>query len=438
MSTAASADTTKPALAGWRRMAVYAILLLASLAYNFSFILIDYIRPFLIRDAGMSLAQTGLLYSAQASGVILGSFCTPVLVARFGSRIGLLLSATVLAVCTAFAVPATSFAVWAVLRFSVGIGLAGAYVSSTTMLANYFPARLRGRLLTFNMAMFSVALLASGSIGSLAGDHGWRALVWVAAIAPAVVALLALTALPDERKYAVQVDADTAVVTSGPGTWREMLTGRRRYLTLSCLLLAGLNFSGYQFYSGFITTYLMRVRHFDAQVTGHFVTIDGVGTLVGSLIWGWVADRYGRRISALGFGLAAVFIGLFLLAPRDTRILYALEFGYALCLSAANCWAAFFAELFPIRLRPMGTSLFHGGHVISLAAPLIVATVARSYSLGVGMALAPLTFLLAALLWWIMPETLKTGLLFRGFDPESVRQTGRRPRQAPYKRLAGC
>ena len=198
-----------------------------------------------------------------------------------------------------------------------------------------------------------------------------------------------------------------------------MLDGRRRSLTVACLLLAGLNFSGYQFYSGFITTYLTTVRHFSAELTAVFVSIDGAGTLVGTLLWGWTADRFGRRTNAVGFVLAAGFIVAFLIAPVRTPVLMLVEFGYAVCLSCTNVWAAYFAELFPVRLRPMGTSLFHGGHIVSVFAPIVVTVVARHFSLAVGMALAPATFLLGAVIWAMLPETLRTGVLYRGFTADA-------------------
>jgi MFS family permease len=402
------------------RLALYAILLVASLSYNFSFILIDYIRPFLVRDLGMALNRTALLYAIQGSGVIIGALIIPPLVARLGSRLVLIGSALLMALCTAVTMRTGAFASWAVMRLCVGIALAGCYVSSMTMLANFFPPRVRGRLLAMNMSMFSVALLTAGAIGSLAGASGWRILVLVAALMPVGVALLTIGFLPDDRRYAVYGETEEAskVAITG-GSWAQMLAKGRWPLTLTCLVLAGLNFSGYQFYSGFITTYLMTVRHFDPAVVGLFVTVDGLGTLAGSLLWGTIADRIGRRVNALGFGCTAIFIVLFLVAPPARWLLLTLEFGYAVCLSATNCWAAYFAELFPVRLRPMGTSLFHGGHIVSLAAPLIVATVARSHSLVAGMALAPMTFLAAAILWWTLPETLRSSPLYRGFSAES-------------------
>lgn len=403
------------------RAAIYAILLFASLAYNYNFVLVDYIRPFLTRHAGMTLADTAWLYTAQGTGVLLASFGVPVLVSRFGSKpvlAGALVALTALTVLNELVV---DFRAWLALRFLVGVALTGTYTASMTMLANMFPPHVRGRLLSFNMAMFSVALLSIGALGSLVGEEGWRTLVRVGAGAPAIAAVLTLFFLPDDRRFAVYGETNRADDANDVrGTWREMLTGRRLWLTLACLLLAGLNFSAYQFYSGFITTYLTTVRHFSASVTGLFVFVDGLGTLIGSLMWGAIADRLGRRVNAVGFALAAVFTVVFLVAPVTTPVLLAVELGYAICLSCTNIWAAYFAELFPVRLRPMGTSLFHGGHLVSLFAPVIVTMVAAHSSLAVGMALAPATFLLGALVWAMLPETLRTGTLYRGFSAEAA------------------
>lgn len=401
------------------QVALYVIMLIASLSYNFSFILIDYVRPFLVRTGVMSLEQTTLLYSFQGCGVILGSILVPPMVSRLGSKAVLLASSLALGACTALTLDAAAFPTWAASRLLIGVALAGSYVASMTLLANFFPAHVRGRLLAVNMSMFSVALLCAGGIGVATGGTDWHLFFDLAAVLPILVAVLILLLVPKEGGYAVYADSDEAVAepTEG-GKWRDMLVERRRLITASCVLLAGLNFCGYQFYSGFITTYLLSERHFDAAVVGWFVLIDGIGTLLGSALWGSVADRFGRRFVAIGFGTTTLFIALFLTVPTQKPLLLSIEFGYAFCLSATNCWAAHFAELFPVRLRPMGSALYHGGHAISLGAPWIVASIAHLHSLRAGMALAPMTFGAAALLWWSLPETLRTSRLYRGFDAE--------------------
>lgn len=400
------------------QLVIYAVMLVASLSYNYSFILIDYVRPFLVRDAGMTLSQTALLYSVQAAGVILGSFLMPSLVARLGSKTTLATCSAVLGACTLANAQIGGFTPWCITRFVVGIALPGCYIASVTMLANVFPPKLRGRLLSANMAMFSISLMTFGLLGSMLGETGWRTLIHVAAALPLCVAAATLLLLPDDRLFQVYGNDDVSNASNAErGAWREMLAGPRARLTVSCIVIAGLNFSAYQFYSGFITTYLMDVRHFSGSTIGMIVAVDGVGTLAGTILWGVVADRFGRKYNLLGFVLAAACVAAFLVAPTDLPLLVGIEFAYAIGLSCTNCWAAFFAELFPVRLRPMGTSLFHGGHVISLFAPLAVTAVASHAPLAFGMALAPLSFLLAALIWSRLPETLRTGRRYAGFEP---------------------
>jgi predicted MFS family arabinose efflux permease len=406
-------------LRAWEQLVIYSVLLFSSFSYNYSFILIDYVRPFLIRELGFSLTQTATLYAAQGSGVIVGSFSLPLLVSRWGSRSLVSLSSLALALASLVSLFSRDFLVWAGVRFVVGVALAGCYIASTTMLANFFPARLRGRLLSINMAMFSIALIAAGSVGAEVGESGWKVLVWLAVCASLPVAGIAAVALPDDRAFTVYGNGDQSSTSNqARGNWSEMLSEGRLRLTISCLLIAGLNFSAYQFYSGFITTYLLTVRHFSTTTTGSFVIIDGVGTLAGSFLWGFLADRKGRRVGALVFGASAGFTAAVLIAPNDRLLLSSLELGYALCLSATSCWGAYFAELFPVRLRPMGTALFHGGHLISLFAPLVVASIARSHGLLLGMALAPASFIFGAAIWWSLPETLRSSPLYRGFTAE--------------------
>ena len=125
-----------------------------------------------------------------------------------------------------------------------------------------------------SMAMFNIAQITAGVLIAGLGEGGWPWLIVLGAISPALIAVGSRLILPDDRRLAVYGLKHMEVERRGPD---EMARGRRLWLTLACLLLAGLNFSAYQFYSGFITTYLLNVRHLGAELTGMFVVIDGVG-----------------------------------------------------------------------------------------------------------------------------------------------------------------
>ena len=55
--------------------------------------------------------------------------------------------------------------------------------------------------------------------------------------------------------------------------------------------MTGLNFFGYQAYSGWLTTYLSAVRHFTATQSGGLVAWEFAGNMIGGFVWGWAADR---------------------------------------------------------------------------------------------------------------------------------------------------
>jgi MFS family permease len=185
------------------------------------------------------------------------------------------------------------------------------------------------------------------------------------------------------------------------------------------VLLAGLNLAGYQVFSGFVTLYLRQDRHFGAGDMGATVALIGTGSLIGGFGWAFVADRFGRKVNSIGFFGTALFIVLFLVAPRNDGLLKAFGFAYGLCLSCAYCWGVWFTEIFPLRLRPYGAALFHAGHLISWGAPLVTAWLAERSGLSTAMAFGPAIFLIGGLVWLTLPETLKSSPAYRGWDPET-------------------
>ena len=81
----------------------------------------------------------------------------------------------------------------------------------------------------------------------------------------------------------------------------------------------------------------------------------------------------------------------------------------------ASVAARLFVDLFPVRLRQMGTSLFQGGHAISLFVALIVASIVASVPQSVSVVFAPVNFFALALIPLRLRETDRTGRRYRGF-----------------------
>ena len=129
--------------------------------------------------------------------------------------------------------------------------------------------------------------------------------------------------------------------------------------------------------------------------------------VLGGFVWGWVADRYGRRVNAVGFIVAAVMVVAYLRAPGEPALLKLLGFAWGFVVAASVAWGVYFAELYPPHLRATAASIFHWGRIISFFAPALTAAVADAAGLTAAMMLAAVLYLLAAAIWLLLlPETL--------------------------------
>jgi MFS family permease len=281
--------------------------------------------------------------------------------------------------------------------------------------------------------MFSLAEIVLGGLGAMAGEAHWLLLVWFGGVPPLILGFLIFAAVPDDRGmlgYGEErrKEPGGGEAVDGPGGWAEMLSPRFRRLTLTCVVLAGCNFTGYQLFNEFLTLYLRQERGFDARGVGIAFSLIGVGSLIGGFLWAFVADRFGRKAPLVGFVGVAVAIVTYLVAPASTTVIRSVGFVFGLCLSCAYPWGVYFTEIFPARLRSYGAALFHGGHIISLLAPLLLALVATKFGIVAAMSIAPVIFLIGAGLWATLPETLVTGLYYRGWNPNLAKPSQEMPR----------
>jgi MFS family permease len=262
-------------------------------------------------------------------------------------------------------------------------------------------------------------------------DAPWQSLMWVGGIPPLVAAALMVFVLPNEKKVIAYGDEEAEKNSENndapakKGSWAEMLSKPHRKITITCLLLAGLNFYGYQFFGGFVTTYLREIRMFDGATIGMIFSISAFGSLFGAWIWGIVADKYGRKFNAFGFILAGIMVAIFFVAPGDKMIgslnmLALLGLIYNFGLSASAVWGGYFSELFPAHLRSYGAALFHGGRIIGMWAPMVLIFIKERSDLQTAMWGSPIVWIGAGLLWLTLPETLKSGVFYKNKKEEAV------------------
>ncbi|ELJ8464408.1 MFS transporter [Vibrio cholerae] len=406
-----------------QRVAAYLAILVGYFFYCYNFVIIDYVRPYIVEAYdGISLSDTAQFYTWQSVGALIGALSCAWFAGRFSKKYTLITITALNGGATIVNMMFTDYATWAAMRFIIGLSLGGYFTVAVSLMIGLFTPTVRGKLTAFASSMFSVALMVMGAYAAFISsiDAPWESLMWVGGIPPLAAAFAMVFVLPSDKNVIAYGEEDSSANTgqntlAKKGSWGEMLSKPYRLLTITCLLLAGLNFYGFQFFSGFVTTYLKEVRQFDGATIGVIFSISAFGSLFGAWVWGAVADKFGRKVNAFGFILAGIMASIFFIAPSDLMIgslnmLAILGLIYNFGLSSSAVWGGYFSELFPAHLRSYGAALFHGGRIIGMWAPMVLIFIKERTDLQTAMWGSPIVWIVAGLLWLSLPETLKGGL----------------------------
>ncbi|MDU1952256.1 MAG: MFS transporter [Atlantibacter hermannii] len=417
-----------------QRVAAYLAILVGYFFYCYNFVIIDYVRPYIVEAYdGISLANTAQLYTWQSVGALIGALSCAWFATKFGKKSTLIAITALNGGATIVNLMFTDYATWAAMRFIIGLSLGGYFTVAVSMMIGLFTPNVRGKLTAFASSMFSVALMVMGAYAAYIASVNapWESLMLIGGIPPLVAAVVMIFVLPGDKKVIAYGEEEQTTTTGEKvavkkGSWGEMLSQPYRKITITCLLLAGLNFYGFQFFGGFVTTYLRTVRMFDGATIGLIFSISAFGSLFGAWFWGAVADKYGRKVNAFGFILAGIMVSIFFVAPGNMVIgglnmLAILGLIYNFGLSSSAVWGGYFSELFPAHLRSYGAALFHGGRIIGMWAPMVLVFIQERTDLQTAMWGSPVVWILAGLLWLSLPETLKSGLFSKNKDTETSR-----------------
>ena len=385
-----------------RRVLTFGVILIGYILYCYNFVVVDYVRPYLVSQLHFTVSQTAIIASAGTIGITVGALSWAAIIAHAGRRRAAAAIAAAIGATAAIEAFSGVFVTWAASRMLLAAALGGYYVVATGLVVALFPPEARGKLIALNSAMYPLSNILVAAIGAGLGDAHWHVLLWIGAL-PLPLAVLIYLVIPADDTY---LAFDDEGPDQAAGSWLEMLGRRWRWLTIGCVLLSGIDFNAYQLFFSFVTLYLKEVRHASAEGMGLVIAVSSAGQLVGSFAWAAVADRFGRRIPLTGYLLCAVSIVVFLYGGLSAAALVVPGFAFGFGLSCTTAWGVWFAEMFPPHLRPYGVALFQAGHILSIGAPLFAAYASETIGLVGAMSLAPLVYFVGAVLWARLPETL--------------------------------
>ena len=379
-------------------------------------------------DAG----QLGFVASAGFLGMAIGASLGGLLADKLGRRQVFALTLLVYGVFTGLSALSLSVGALIALRFLVGLGLGAELPVASTLVSEFAPARIRGRIIVILESFWAVGWTAAALIGYFViptSDDGWRWALALGAV-PAVWAIFVRLRLPESVRFLEakgrHTEAETIVrefenaagATTPPEAAEApepVVTAERPIATLFGARLRRRTISlwivwfcvNFAYYGAFIwLPTLLVAQGFSLVRSFEYTLIITLAQLPGYAVSAWLVEKWGRRVTlAVFLAGSAVSAGFFGTADSVPTILL---FGALLSFFNLGAWGALYAvtpELYPTRVRGTGAGWAAGfGRLASIIAPLCVPVLLAAGGVALPFGVFAAVFAVAAIVALTLPD----------------------------------
>jgi MFS family permease len=357
-------------------------------------------------EFSLSAAAAGGLASVTLLTSAIGGIAFGVLADRIGRARSLVWSILIYSVFTALTATSHSLAQLVLWRSLVGIGLGGEWAAGSVLVSESWPAEHRGKAIGLMQSGWAIGYILAALLASaILPRHGWRVLFAIG-VAPALLAWWVRRTVPEPEIWR---HAERDARLGFTALFRPPLVRNVAVATTltSCLLFA------YWGLFTWIPAYLASPVTSGGAGMGVVRSVGWIvpmqiGAFFGYVLFGVLADRFGRRPVFLTFVLAAaVLVPVYGQMATQPAALMALGpligfFGHGYF----SLFGAMLAELFPSSVRATAQGFcYNFGRAASALAPFIIGALADRHGIGSALALTSAFFVVAGGLILLLPET---------------------------------
>jgi MFS transporter, AAHS family, benzoate transport protein len=286
---------------------------------------------------GLTPERVGVIGSYAIIGMLVGALLAGTVTDVIGRRKALLICVTWFSIFTAACGVAPSPEIFGLFRFLAGIGLGGLIPVATALTLEYAPGHRRNLIYTAMMATYNVGgILAAGLAILLIPRFGWQIMFLIAIVPLLIVVPLGLKYLPESisflvaqgrrdeaeslsRRFGVPMQEVAKTVeqeeqtASHEGKLHGLKTVLSRLYFLRSVAFWAASFCGLMLIYGFSTWLpdtMTRAGYSVGSALSFLLLFQG-GAVIGNLVAGGLADRFGTKIiCGLFFAIAAIGISM--------------------------------------------------------------------------------------------------------------------------------
>ena len=363
------------------------------------------------QEFGVPLTEVTAVFTLTLWMRLVGATASGWLADRMGRKKPLMISIAWYSACNFIAAFSPAFWFLFLFRALLGIGMGAEWPVGAALAMENWPIRSRGFMGGVLQSSWGLgAVLSSAAYGLLYDSIGWRGLLALGVL-PALLIVYVRIFVKEPPVWVenrrLQRTQHREVRTPLFSIFKRGLLGNT--LT-ACWMMASAFVVGYSI-GGLFPTYLQKDLHLTPGHVALPVLLQSLMFFLSGSLWGWFADRVGRRWAIMIPAILTIPVApLYLLTTNYTMIVIFFTLQGAFGAGGMHAqYPAYLSERFPTEVRATaGGFVYHQGAIFGgLVAP-ILAYLATSWQLGfaipmlIGTTVACVSLILAMA---ISPET---------------------------------
>jgi SHS family lactate transporter-like MFS transporter len=362
------------------------------------------------QEFGVPLTAVAIVFTLTLWLRLVGATAAGWMGDRMGRKTPLMISILWYSICNFIAGFSPTFTFLLVFRALLGIGMGAEWPAGAALAMESWPARSRGFMSGILQGSWGLGFALSALAYGVLFDHiGWRGLLWLG-ILPALVVVWIRFYVKEPEVWAENKRQQTEKKAEVTLPLLVIFKRQHLYNTLTACAWMASAFCVYYSIWALFATYLQKEMKWTALMVSEPVLLANLAVLAGNAIWGWVADRYGRRpaiyVPAL-IGIVVTPLYLYTQEPSWIIFGFVLQGVFGGAIYGQN--PSYLCERFPTEVRATASGfVYHQGAIFGgLVAPVLTYfAVEMQMGFAMPMMISTMIFLVLVVIFVLMgPET---------------------------------
>lgn len=366
--------------------------------------ILAFTMPLIIAYYGINQAQAGSISTVTLLGAVLGGIVFGILADKFGRVRVFTWTILIFSLFTGLCALAPNLTTLGIFRFLAGLGLGGEFGIGMTLVSETWPKKYRSRATAVVAIGFQFGIvLATLAVLFIAPKFGWQG-VFVAGVLPALLAFYSRKNLEEPKIWVKLKNENKNKIAIG------QLFSSRKTTKVTIGLIIATSVQNFGFYG--IMTWMPTMLATEMGVSFNKTTLWTVATIAGMIIgisvFGYLADKIGRRPSYITFLLiSSVIVWVYFQQSSITSLIVLGGLLGFFVNGMMGGYGALLAENYPTEARSSAENvIFNVGRAIAGFAPFIIGYISLNHSLSYALSLISGIYILSALSFiFLIPET---------------------------------